>query len=51
MDGAMKRILALAAVLIVCCVAIVWGVSTLDHGRDWNVPGRTTSEGKNSAAD
>jgi hypothetical protein len=48
MNGALKRLLALAAVLIVCCVVVIWGLSSLDHGRDWNVPGSTTTSGKKS---
>jgi hypothetical protein len=51
MNGALKRLLALAAVLIACCVVVIWGLSNLDHGRDWNIPGRTTTNGKNSLTD
>jgi hypothetical protein len=51
MSGALKKLLALAAVLIACCVVVIWGLSSLDHTRDWNVPGHTTAAGKNSAAD
>jgi len=48
MDGLLKRMLLLAGMLLVCCALVVWGLSTLDHDRDWNVPGRTTDAGKSS---